>query len=555
MSDMAKYPGMLQRDSRRFYTVRVKVPVHLQEIVAQLLSERGGHPHENATKRKTTLKRAGIVAVAGRAERKREIWRSTRTADQKEAKRLYPKLRDEINGLIAEAERRYAPSRKATEAELHLLVRSWFYRWNQVAEQNFQQPASAVEHVQAVAAIDEDDANTIGTFDAPGVEDPGIQQIARRFIQENRIDVAPASRDWWQVVRLIQAARLEHSHRERDRLNGALVERAGDPFFSGITASGPAPHRTEKPAPMKELFDAWAKERKFVAKTKYSWERVLIKLARYLGHEELAHADAGSVTDLNIIGWKDALVSSSLAPKTIANHLTIVRSFFRWASKNKRISANPAAEVEYKAKDDPNAGKLSFDDDDARSILLAARREKEAHKRWAPWLCAFSGARIDEVCGAMVPDVKVEKGIHYIRIDAANREEGGSVKNAASIRNVPLHPAIIQEGFLKYVEKLPKGGALFPNVTPDMFGKRGGNGSKTIGRWIRKKVGITNKRKQPNHGWRHRFADECRKVGIARDIRHAIDGHADSTFGGQYGSEGYPLAVLAKAIRKIKSPV
>jgi len=41
----------------------------------------------------------------------------------------------------------------------------------------------------------------------------------------------------------------------------------------------------------------------------------------------------------------------------------------------------------------------------------------------------------------------------------------------------------------------------------------------------------------------------------AQEIRFAIDGHADVTVGGKYGHEGFPLGVLAEAVKKIKSPV
>ncbi len=299
-----------------------------------------------------------------------------------------------------------------------------------------------------------------------------------------------------------------------------------------------------------DLFETWAKERRFPAKTKDLWEGILGKLTAHVGHE-----DASRVTDVDIIAWKDGLVSSSLAPKTIANNLTVAKTFFRWAFRNKKVASDPAANVDYKAKKRPGDRKQSYSDDDARLILLKAREEKDAVKRWAPWLCAFSGARIDEICGAMVSDVRREGRIHYVRIDPANREEGASVKNQASIRNVPLHPAIIKEGFLKYIAKLPKNGALFPNIKPDRYGKRGGNGQRTVARWIRNNVGITNKRISPNHSWRHRFADECRKVGVPKELRFAIDGHADATEGGKYGSEGFPLSVLAVAVKKIKSPV
>ena len=48
----------------------------------------------------------------------------------------------------------------------------------------------------------------------------------------------------------------------------------------------------------------------------------------------------------------------------------------------------------------------------------------------------------------------------------------------------PLHPAIIEGSFPGYVCTF-KFGPLFPKLIPGKFGKRGGNGTKVVGRWVR----------------------------------------------------------------------
>jgi len=48
----------------------------------------------------------------------------------------------------------------------------------------------------------------------------------------------------------------------------------------------------------------------------------------------------------------------------------------------------------------------------------------------------------------------------------------------------PLHPAIIEGSFPGYVCTI-KFGPLFPKLIPGKFGKRGGNGTKVVGRWVR----------------------------------------------------------------------
>jgi integrase len=190
---------------------------------------------------------------------------------------------------------------------------------------------------------------------------------------------------------------------------------------------------------------------------------------------------------------------------------------------------------------------LPFTDEEAALILRAARGE-EGVKRWVPWLLAFTGARLDEVCRAHTTDVRQDQRIWYLDI---NEDHGKRLKTADSIRKVPLHRALLEEGFLEYARSLPEG-PLFPDLQPDRFGSPGGVATKRLGRWIRA-LGITDPKKVPNHSWRHRFKDLCRGAGIEKAVNDALMGHASSDVGDQYGL-GYPLRALAEAIEKIPVP-
>ncbi|HEV2548055.1 MAG TPA: DUF6538 domain-containing protein [Stellaceae bacterium] len=465
---------------------------------------------------------------------KTEFRISLGTKDSREAKRLYPEKAAEVEARLAQAA---GGPVVLTHQQTIALAGRWYrqmldkYEANPCDEVGWEVWADQLRE----AYHEEQVATVIRPFVDNLLKTEGLVIDAR---SRERLDEAVLVNAIELTDKLIARAQGDYSP---DEFLATIPE------WQGVQA---ASKKQTEGALISDLFEAWAAERRFAEKTRYSWDRIIKKLVVHLGH-----GDAAKIADTDIIRWKDTLVASALSPKTIENHLTIIRTFFRWASRNKRIASNPAAEVVYRAKCDPAKARVSYSDDDARLILSAARKEKEAHKRWVPWMAAFTGARCDELCGAMVADVRVEDGINIIRIDVANREEGGSVKNSASIRSVPLHPALIAEGFLKYVASLPKDGPLFPKVTSDRFGKRGGNGSKTIGRWVRNKVGITDERKAPNHSWRHRFADQCRKVGIPRELRFAIEGHASSDVGDGYGSDGYPLRVLAEAITKLPSPV
>ena len=353
------------------------------------------------------------------------------TKDLREAKRRYPGTAAEVEAILAQA--RGGPV-TLTHRQIIALAGRWYTQ-----------------------KLDEYDAN-------PG--DPLGWEVwadgLRDAYHEDRVAGAVKT----EVDKLLAAEGLALDERTRKTLDEAILDyglslserligRAEgdyrpDPLLETIPEWQRPQQQDANPAvTVSTIFEAWAGERHFPPKTRYVWERTLGKLIIHLGHE-----DAAKITDTDIIAWKDTLVLSGLAPKTIDNYLTTIRTFFRWASKNKKISTNPTANVEYRAKKDPAKKRLSYTDADAISILSAARLEKEAHKRWVPWLAAFTGARVEELCGAMAADVRVEDGINIIRIDTENREEGGSVKNLASIRSVPLHPALIEEGFLMYVQSL-----------------------------------------------------------------------------------------------------
>jgi hypothetical protein len=125
--------------------------------------------------------------------------------------------------------------------------------------------------------------------------------------------------------------------------------------------------------------------------------------------------------------------------------------------------------------------------------------------------------------------------------------DAGSLKTSGSERIIPLHPALIENGFLKFVAEI-KSGPLFASLSPDKFGKRGGNGTKVIGRFVRQ-LGLTDTRLSPSHSWRHRIKTSGRKYGLAQDILDAITGHGARSVADSYGE--FPVEALFREISKI----
>jgi integrase len=314
--------------------------------------------------------------------------------------------------------------------------------------------------------------------------------------------------------------------------NGEVTEGS---FFS-VPVSAPA---SQKPVPFESLIKGWAAERRPVEKTVYEWTRVMRQLEKFLGHD-----DARRVTGDNFVAWKGAMVEDGLRPKTIQDaKLAPMRAIFEWGFKNKLISANPAEGVSLEVKSKQGEKKRSFTDEEAKTILRAASANKDPVRRWVPWIGAYSGARVSEICQLRSEDVLKIDDIWCMKLDP----EAGSLKTSGSERIIPVHPALIEAGFVKFATRA-KPGPLFFELAPDKFGKRGGNGTKVIGRFVRQ-LGLIDLRLSPSHSWRHRIKTLGRRHGLAQDILDAITGHGSRSVADSYGE--FPAEALYREICKI----
>ena len=293
--------------------------------------------------------------------------------------------------------------------------------------------------------------------------------------------------------------------------------------------------------PFETIVNGWLAEKKPNKKTEYVWRRVLDQFQVFLGHD-----DARRVSADNFVEWKAQLLSEGLAAKTIRDgKLAPVRAIFQWAADNRKLETNPGARVTIDVKATSTERRRGYSDEEAILILSKARNATECHLRWAPWISAYTGARIAEICQLRAEDIKEIGGVWCIAFAA----EAGSLKNANSERIVPIHSALEAEGFLKFAGQ-KAAGPLFNDLRPDRFGSRGGTGTKVISRWIRS-LGITDKRISPNHSWRHRLKTLGRRHSLAVDILNAMTGHGRKTVADTYGE--FPPEALKRELIKIPS--
>lgn len=335
------------------------------------------------------------------------------------------------------------------------------------------------------------------------------------------------------------------------RAIGAAVQRASvvlQQLAQGVGAAAPMAAigspilgqlPSQEPFAFSDLVDGWAKERRPAAKTLYEWSRVVKQLAAFLKHD-----NARALTGDDLVRWKEAMLNEGLRPKTIQDaKLAPVRAIFQWGVANKKLNSNVADGISLDTRSKQNEKKRSFTDEEAKIVLTAAMASSDPVKRWVPWIGAYSGARVSEICQLRREDVVEIDGIWCMKI----MPEAGSVKTAGSERIIPVHPALQKSGFLKFALQ-KKTGPIFSELPPDKFGKRGGNGTKVIGRFVRQ-LGITDPRISPSHSWRHRMKTLGRRYGLAKDILEAMTGHGSKSVADAYGE--FPVEALYRELCKV----
>lgn len=122
-----------------------------------------------------------------------------------------------------------------------------------------------------------------------------------------------------------------------------------------------------------------------------------------------------------------------------------------------------------------------------------ARTPQLAHMFWLPHLGLFTGARFNELC-QLNPQTDIlldeESGLWYLHISAKGDAADGikkAVKTDTSKRDKPIHPKLIDLGFLAYVEHVRKGRhkQLFPSF-PASVGRAAPKAAEWFGQFLRK---------------------------------------------------------------------
>jgi integrase len=245
-----------------------------------------------------------------------------------------------------------------------------------------------------------------------------------------------------------------------------------------------------------------------------------------------------------------------ISVRTFNKNVERVSSLIKWAiGKPKyRLTHNPAAGLSM--ADDKSAKRMPFTDSELIALFTSPEfTQREFQNVYAYWLmplALFTGARLGELTQLYVSDVVQLDGLPCLNI--SDEEVGQRVKNNNAKRLVPLHSALIDLGFLRYIENLRAEGV--ERVFPELNLRRDGYAhaaSSWFQRYVRR-CGVHVKHTKVFHSFRHTFICQLLDGDVPEHAIAKIVGHEAKLITGKVYWNSRDARKRQPTVEKFKLP-
>lgn len=270
------------------------------------------------------------------------------------------------------------------------------------------------------------------------------------------------------------------------------------------------------------------------------------------------------VNDVEIRGLQQA------SDTTVRDHIAQLASFFSFCRARR-----------YMDEDSPLAKRVStassgtsqdlrdpFDGADLQRIFDQQLYESRnlPHTFWPPLIALYTGARCNEIAQLYMDDIVNDDRNHperwrfMIRIGPGRSDQ--RLKNKFSNRSVPMHPQLIEMGFLHYLEDVRSLGfdRVFPSLRWTKAAGYGDTVSDMFSTYLREKVKITNPRKV-FHSFRHYFCTQAKnftdekRESISDLTGHAREGEFELTYARELFYENKMRILMKIPMPQIELPI
>jgi integrase len=583
------------KDRYGTYYVQRRVPAHLQEAVAHILD----------------------------ADEPRRVFlkKSLGTKNLKEAKVAAPPILADFNRILGEAEaslKERPPVTTLTDTQIKRMAESYYAKMLADDEKERREGTGSEPVFQRVAkqlsaaGIEHLTPFAVGELPVAGLSDREIYK--RKETLDFQLAIVPAalargdstviSKELDELLYLFQINLDRKSEAYRKLGTAALaahvrglkdIERrdAGEPVETP-QAVYPLPGATvsHEGGTLRDALEGWKKERARPDETVHEYTRAVemfIQLHGNLAVVEIKRRHALAFREAiqlvprrrsgkllkatlpELIAWsKEHPDAARVAAGTINKQLGALQAVCGWAHSNGLLPddatwADPFHKIRVEEDRSDRAPfvkselQVVFDDPlfTAQEWPVGARG---AAGVWLPLLALFTGARQAEIGGLRASNITEDEDtrtplMYVVRDTRAGRR----IKTKASERVIPIHPQLVELGFLNLVAERRRkdgdGAWLFPLVSTRAGIKAW---SKWWGRYLRDTIGVKDTAKV-FHSFRHGVKDALRRARVDYELREALVGHSlGSTVSGGYGAPEmlarWGVEALRDAVSKITYP-
>lgn len=249
----------------------------------------------------------------------------------------------------------------------------------------------------------------------------------------------------------------------------------------------------------------------------------------------------------------------TFSEKTINDHLELYNRLFSWSRREVPDYKNdPFFEIRVQAtkKEKANKKRESFNRDELEKIfstdLYVNHGYESPYQFWTPLIALYTGARRAEIAALYKKDVYQIDNIWVFDFNENSTDK--RVKTLNGIRRTPIHPHLVELGFLTYHASGNNDSRLFTDL--DHYTEKEGYGRK-IGDWFNrdylKKLGIYVKIKKVFYSFRHTLTSELERAGVTDSMIEQICGREakDKTIGREVYTDDAELPRLLNEIIKI----
>lgn len=253
---------------------------------------------------------------------------------------------------------------------------------------------------------------------------------------------------------------------------------------------------------------------------------------------------------------------------TVKDHITQLASFFSFCKGRRYMDEDsPLAKRTAKVSTGtPQDLRDPFDSADLQRIFDPALYEgrKLPHTFWPPLIALFTGARCNEIAQLYLDDIVNDndptRWRFMIRVGSGRTDQ--RLKNKFSNRSIPMHPRLIELGFLSYLDDVRSLGfdRVFPSLRWTAAAGYGDTVSDMFSAYLRTKVKITNPRKV-FHSFRHYFCTQAKNFTdeksewISDLTGHAREGEFELTYARELFYENKLRILMKIPMPQIELPI